>query len=607
MPRDTDDPLIGRVLAGRYRVESLIDRGGMGRVYRAVQEPIGRPVALKTLDLSDPAGEFQQRFLNEAAVQGRLSHPNTVRMFDYGRTDDGMYYITMELLVGESLHALVKREAPVDVLRVVRIARQVCLALHEAHEIGVVHRDLKPGNVFLSRQGGLRDHVKLLDFGLVKDLEAAQDLSHTGQTLGSPLYMAPEQVEGDTVDRRTDIYALGLVMWTALSGKQPFPRGSLATIMLHQVTTPVPSLKSVGIDVPPALEALIQACVAKDRKKRPDDMLRVERTLAEIESGITGIPLPEEISQPSLASQAPVSLVRPPASPSSPSWISHPASSPTNWLGLIALVLGVFLLGFAGLLALVGIGGSGVALWAVSGRSPPVPDEGLAQGFAQVTELVRCSEVVVTAPDKGLIRGEVVLTGVPRVGLRGPESLLGSTRVRAEDSGRVHIEVLGGEPGAPVEFEVVCPDIVALTTDRGEVTVGRVRGDALSVLAGSGNVTLAGASVSRLDVVVQQSADVDLGELDVEHLSVDLQGSGDLKARGAARELQVTAQGSGDASLEGLAVQTGIVHLLGSGDADVTVRRSLVARTENSGDIVYGGTPSDVDARALGSGQIRPR
>lgn len=357
------DPLIGRLLSGRYRVEALIEKGGMGRVYRATQEPLGRPVALKTLDLTDPRGEFKQRFLNEAAVQGRLTHPNSVRMFDYGRTEDGIYFITMELLNGESLKQVIRREAPLTASRVVSIGIQICRALHEAHELGVVHRDLKPGNIFLTRHGVQTDHVKVIDFGLVKDLHAKVDVSHTGQTLGSPMYMAPEQVEGDPVDRRTDIYALGLVLFAALSGKPPFPRGSVATVMMHQVTTEIPRFEAVGVQVPAGLEDLVRACFAKDRADRPDSMHAVAQRLQAIQEDLEAQDAATVIAR--IDDLPPLPAERPaPSPPASP-----PAASEGRRLPVGGIVAAVAVLTLIAFLVLVGLGGGSVALWALLGGS----------------------------------------------------------------------------------------------------------------------------------------------------------------------------------------------------------------------------------------------
>ncbi|MCB9677808.1 MAG: serine/threonine protein kinase [Alphaproteobacteria bacterium] len=280
-PETPQDPLVGKTLGGRYLVRALIDRGGMGKVYKAEQQPLGRMVALKTLDLMDPRGEFQQRFFNEAQTASRLTHPNTVRIFDYGRSDEGVYFLTMELLEGQSLHNIIKRSAPLDPLRVIGIMRQVCGALHEAHEQGIVHRDLKPGNIFLTRHGDDLEFAKVLDFGLVKNLESDVHLSQTGQSLGSPLYMAPEQVEGDKVDRRSDIYSLGLVMYVALTGKVPFKKGSVATIMMQQVTGTIPTFAAIAPDVSihPSIEWVVRRCIEKKREDRIASMRELSMAL----------------------------------------------------------------------------------------------------------------------------------------------------------------------------------------------------------------------------------------------------------------------------------------------------------------------------------------
>lgn len=278
---DGPDELLGKLLAGRYLITALIDRGGMGKVYRAEQQPLGRGVALKTLDLLDPRGEFKERFFNEASIASRLKHPNTVRIFDYGRSDEGVYFLTMELLEGQSLHQLVKASAPLPAERVIAILRQVCGALHEAHEMGIVHRDLKPGNIYLTKHGDDPEFVKVLDFGLVKNLESDVSLSQTGQALGSPLYMSPEQVEGDRVDRRADIYSLGLVMYVALCGRVPFKKGSVATIMMQQVTGTIPTFAKIApeVQIHPSLEWIVRRCIEKDRTQRIASMRELSTAL----------------------------------------------------------------------------------------------------------------------------------------------------------------------------------------------------------------------------------------------------------------------------------------------------------------------------------------
>jgi serine/threonine protein kinase len=216
------DPLIGRLINDRYRIASLVARGGMGRVYRAEQAPLGREVALKVLHPryeGDHDPEFQRRFFLEASTCAKLSHPNTVTIFDYGRTEDDIYYIAMELLEGRTLHRAVRTDGPFAPQRAMHIARQVCRSLREAHKSGLVHRDLKPANVFLMRHGDEEDFVKVLDFGLVKDIETPdEDLTETGLFMGSPKYMSPEQIRGENVDGRCDVYALGVMLYEMLTG-----------------------------------------------------------------------------------------------------------------------------------------------------------------------------------------------------------------------------------------------------------------------------------------------------------------------------------------------------------------------------------------------------
>src|SRR3954468_24070450 len=202
------DELIGRVINDRFRIISVIARGGMGRVYRAEQVPLGRLVAIKTLDPRSHTGDadpqFQQRFFLEASVASKLQHPNTVTVFDYGRTADDLYFIAMELVEGPPLLNLVRSEAPLPADRVIHIAMQIARSLREAHRLDVIHRDLKPGNVLLTTHGDEDDFVKVLDFGLVKNIEteASQELTKAGLFMGSPKYMSPEQIRGDRVDGR---------------------------------------------------------------------------------------------------------------------------------------------------------------------------------------------------------------------------------------------------------------------------------------------------------------------------------------------------------------------------------------------------------------------
>jgi eukaryotic-like serine/threonine-protein kinase len=277
------DELIGRVINDRFRIVSVIARGGMGRVYRAEQVPLGRMVAIKTLDLRHEGGNhdplFQQRFFLEASVASKLQHPNTVTVFDYGRTSDDLYFIAMELVEGRSLHNLIRNESPLAYGRVLHIAMQIARSLREAHRLEVIHRDLKPGNVLLTKHGDEEDFVKVLDFGLVKHVEseAEQELTKAGLFMGSPKYMAPEQIRGEEqIDCRADIYALGVVMYEMLTGKVPFDRENTVKVLMAHLHEPPPPLIAEGC--PDTLAQIVMRCLAKAPEQRPasmDELLRL--------------------------------------------------------------------------------------------------------------------------------------------------------------------------------------------------------------------------------------------------------------------------------------------------------------------------------------------
>src|SRR5579859_2902548 len=251
------DPLIGRVINERFRVVALIARGGMGKVYRAEQAPLGRLCALKILNPAysgehDP--EFHKRFFLEASIASKLTHPNTVTIFDYGRTDDEVYYMAMEYLDGVTLHRAIREAGSFPEDRVAHVSRQICRALREAHSHGVIHRDLKPANIFLVEHGDETDFVKVLDFGLVKNVSdnKGEDLTQTGLFMGSPKYMAPEQIRGDRVDARTDIYALGVIMYEMLTGKVPFDRPNSVNILMAHVNEEAPALRQMNPNINPS-------------------------------------------------------------------------------------------------------------------------------------------------------------------------------------------------------------------------------------------------------------------------------------------------------------------------------------------------------------------
>jgi serine/threonine-protein kinase len=263
----------------RFKIVALIARGGMGKVYRAEQAPLGRTCALKVLNPKysgehDP--EFHKRFFLEASIASKLTHPNTVTIFDYGRTDDEIYYMAMEYLEGRTLHRAIREEGAFPEERAAHIARQVCRSLREAHSLGVIHRDLKPANIFLVEHADEHDFVKVLDFGLVKNVgeNRGEDLTQAGLFMGSPKYMAPEQIKGEKVDGRTDVYALGIIMYEMITGKVPFDRPNSVHIMMAHVNEQPPPMRAINpeIQITAAIEDVVHRCLEKDPDKRPTSM-----------------------------------------------------------------------------------------------------------------------------------------------------------------------------------------------------------------------------------------------------------------------------------------------------------------------------------------------
>ncbi len=267
---------------GQYVLERKIGEGGMGEVYRARHGMMRRPTALKLMR-GDRAGALDlRRFEREVQLTARLTHPNTITIFDYGRTNDGVFYYAMELLDGATLQRIVAVDGAQSAGRVVRILSMACGALTEAHAIGLIHRDIKPANIMLCAQGGELDVVKLLDFGLVKELEVDREVQLTGATslTGTPQYMAPESIlEPGSVDARTDLYSLGAVAYFLLAGGEVFDGKSIVEICsqhLHEVPEP---FSARGVTVPAELEAIVLACLDKKPERRPQSAAELRRLL----------------------------------------------------------------------------------------------------------------------------------------------------------------------------------------------------------------------------------------------------------------------------------------------------------------------------------------
>ncbi len=281
---------------GSYELEALLGQGGMGEVWRARHRFLARPAAIKLVRpevLGAGSGGdpriAQRRFESEAQATAALTSPHTIRLFDFGATDDGRFYYVMELLDGLDMAALVEEFGPLPPARALFLLRQVCHSLAEAHSRGLVHRDVKPANLFVCRMGRDADVVKVLDFGLVQyaERDPAQDLTQSIGSLpgvaGTPAFMAPEAIVGDRpVDHRADLYAVGCVAYFLLTGQHVFARSSPMQALIDHASTPAsaPSARSPG-PVPAWLDGLVLACLEKDPERRPPDADAIVRCFDE--------------------------------------------------------------------------------------------------------------------------------------------------------------------------------------------------------------------------------------------------------------------------------------------------------------------------------------
>ncbi|MGA9524633.1 MAG: protein kinase [Myxococcaceae bacterium] len=267
---------VGRIVDKKYRVEELIGEGGMGKVYRARQLVLDKPVVLKVLRQSLLSDERTvARFQREAKAASRLNHPNSISILDFGQAEDAALYIAMEYVQGKDLHQILSREWPLPESRVVRIVGQVLSALSDAHGAGVIHRDLKPENIMVEQRRGEPDFVKVLDFGIAKIQDSTGDegpaLTRAGFVCGTPEYMSPEQARGGMLDARSDLYAVGVILYQLTTGLLPFESDSAVGYATKHLTVepPPPSKRRPEARISPPLERLIMKALAKDPNDRP--------------------------------------------------------------------------------------------------------------------------------------------------------------------------------------------------------------------------------------------------------------------------------------------------------------------------------------------------
>jgi hypothetical protein len=299
-----DDPWLGRVVDGRYRVLARIGMGGMGVVYRVEHLRLGKTAAMKVL-APDMAGkkEMVHRFRLEAQAISLLNHPNIVQTFDFGQVD-GSLYLIMEYVKGDDLAAVLKREGPWEFVRAARLFAQACSALTEAHDHGIIHRDLKPENLMVHRRRDGSEHVKVLDFGLAKLREPDESSTITTgkQVLGTPYYMAPEQVRGEALDPRADVYALGATLYRVLTGVPPFQAPSPMGVLSKHLTDPVmpPRARAPERALPPEADDIVLRAMAKSLSDRYPSAAAVQQDLERV--FMAGTPGPVAAPAPRAAS-----------------------------------------------------------------------------------------------------------------------------------------------------------------------------------------------------------------------------------------------------------------------------------------------------------------
>jgi serine/threonine-protein kinase len=443
------DRLIGLDIDDRYVLEEFLGEGGMGIVLRGRHKVIGKRVAVKVLraDLAGDA-ELTERFLTEAKAASSVGHPNIVEIFDYGKLADGSAYFVMEYLEGHSLATILGETPVLPMKRVYHIGRQVAEALQAAHDAGVVHRDMKPENVMLIRREGQEDHVKILDFGIAKIASATNRLTRAGSVFGTPQYMSPEQANGDSVDHRTDIYALGCMLFEMAMGRVPFNADNVMAILSMQMFQAPPRMSDGPHPIPEAFENLVHRALAKKIDERYQALREVAADLRALERGET-----PEISVPAFSS------------PRSATALPEDDEIPGQRRGSnVGLAIGA--------LAALVIGGGGFAAYRMRPASTTPPAAATAETAAAtvqpltVSVLPKVAKVTVDGVDVPLKDGTAKVT------------------VAAGNAGKLHVEALGY---VPVDRTIAASDgpVLSFVLDKTPVDIGALPLDRRPAAAGA--------------------------------------------------------------------------------------------------------------------------
>jgi len=529
-PVDTaPDPRIGLTIEGKYRLDSRIGQGGMATVYRATRLLIGDTVAVKILhadQLRDP--QAPERFRREAQAAARLKHPNAVTIYDFGVSDEGLIYLVMELVEGQSLRRLVKEQGPLVPSAALEIIGQVCAALDFAHAQKIVHRDIKPDNIIISTSAsGLR--VKVLDFGIarIRDMSSLGNLTQTGSVMGTPHYMSPEQCLGEELDGRSDIYSLGIVLYEMLAGVVPFNSPtSMAVVVQHVNTTPAP-LRILNVSISVAVESVVMHALEKRREARPQSAGALAEELAMAVNGTptvapaTAAMGPQPIGSglmPTIKMSTPWSTNAvtpgqvPALSTSGPHAVPAPArkGSPI-WLLASAAVL------------LVGTA-VGVTWWLMSGASEaggistPVTALGADPSLAPAPTTNSTPAPPTPPPAAPTGEGAVVPVAAPvaAAATPGPASAVPAVTGGAASPGSITIRALAGSAVQidGTEAGIVRPDgilaVARLSPGRHLVTVGKdgYRREQRTITVSPGRTDIVEFSLAQLPGTLSASANV---------------------------------------------------------------------------------------------------